>query len=241
VSVRVGKAPSVTWSIIFAERNTVILPDLSGSKAAEDDGSELTIEMLAEQVSAVIADVGSEPVDLLGFSLGGSVVAATAALRPEQVRGLVPVGGLVETDAYIRNLIGLTLSLADNAEAFGRVLTTTAFSPRYINSLDSMEEVDKLGAELSPSLGRLRQLELLVRVDIRGLVERSKRRLWWLPAHRMPRSRPSTLGNFTPRFRAPPTSRSIVATWCSLKTPRIRETGQRVHPNCWAYMKPANT
>lgn len=156
----------------FAERNTVILPDLSGSEAAEDDGSELTIEMLAEQVSAVIADVGTEPVDLVGFSLGGSVVAATAAIHPEQVRRLVPVGGLVETDAYIRNLIGLTLSLADNAEAFGRVLTTTAFSPRYINSLESMEEVDKLGAELSPSTGRLRQLELLVRVDIRGLVEK---------------------------------------------------------------------
>jgi pimeloyl-ACP methyl ester carboxylesterase len=156
----------------FAERNTVILPDLSGSEAAEDDGGELTIEVLAEQVSAVIEDVGTEPVDLLGFSLGASVVAATAALRPEQVRRLVPVGGLVQTDAYMRNLIGLTLSLADNPEAFGRVLTTTAFSPKFINSLDSLAEVEKLGAELSPSPGRLRQLRLLERVDIRSLVER---------------------------------------------------------------------
>lgn len=156
----------------FAERNTVILPELAGSEAAEDDGGDLTIEALAEQVSAVITHAGTEPVDLLGFSLGGSVVAATAALHPEQVRRLVPVGGLVRTDAYMRNLIGLTLSLAHDPVAFGRVLTTTAFSPRYINSLDSMADIDKLGAELSPSRGRLRQLELLIRIDLRGLVEK---------------------------------------------------------------------
>jgi pimeloyl-ACP methyl ester carboxylesterase len=56
--------------------------------------------------------------------------------------------------------------------AFGRVLTTTAFSPRYINSLPNLDEVDKAGAELSPSKGRIRQLELLVRVEIRALVEK---------------------------------------------------------------------
>ncbi|WP_204058701.1 alpha/beta fold hydrolase [Microbispora corallina] len=156
----------------FAERNTVIVPELSGSEAAEDDGGDLTVEGLAEEVSAVISDYGAEQVDLVGFSLGGAVVAATAALHPEQIRRLIPVGGLVETDQYMRNLIGLTLSLADNPVAFGRVLTTTAFSPKYVNSLDSLEEVDKLGAELSPSRGRIRQLELLVRVDIRGLVEK---------------------------------------------------------------------
>jgi pimeloyl-ACP methyl ester carboxylesterase len=154
----------------FAKRNTVILPDLSGSEAAEDDGGDLTVEGLAEEVSAVIADTGLGPVDLLGFSLGGSVVAATAALHPEQVRRLIPVGGLVRTDQYMQNLVGLTLSLADNPVAFGRVLTTTAFSPGYINALPSLADVDKLGAELSPSRGRLRQLELLIRVDIRDLV-----------------------------------------------------------------------
>ncbi|MEO6085923.1 MAG: alpha/beta hydrolase [Umezawaea sp.] len=154
----------------FAQRNTVVIPELSGSEAAEDDGADLTIEMLAEEVSAVIADHGTEPVDLLGFSLGGSVVAATAALHPEQVRRLIPVGGLVRTDLYIKNLIGLTLSQSHDPVAFGRVLTSTAFSPRYLNTLDSVEEIDKLGAELSPSRGRIRQLELLVRVDIRDIV-----------------------------------------------------------------------
>jgi pimeloyl-ACP methyl ester carboxylesterase len=156
----------------FAERNTVIVPELSGSESAEDDGEDLTVAMLAEQVSAVIDDFDDGPVDLLGFSLGGSVVAATAGQRPDQVRRLIPVGGLVQTDQYMENLIGLTLSLSHDPVAFGRVLTTTAFSPKYINSLGSLAEVDALGKELSPSSGRLRQLELLVRVDIRDLAEK---------------------------------------------------------------------
>lgn len=153
----------------FADSNTVILPDLSGSEAAEDDGSDLTVERLAEEVAAVIDDAGVGPVDLVGFSLGGAVVAATAALHPEKVRRLIPVGGLVQTDTYMRNLIGLTLSQKHDPVAFGRVLTTTAFSPRYINSLDSLEEVDELGSHLSPSNGRIRQLELLLRTDIQDL------------------------------------------------------------------------
>jgi pimeloyl-ACP methyl ester carboxylesterase len=154
----------------FAERNTVVVADLSASEAAEDDGSDLTIERLAEEVSAIITDAGLGPVDLLGFSLGGAVVAATAALYPDQVRRLISVGGLVQADAYMKNLIGLTLSQKHDPLAFGRVLTTTAFSPRFINGLDSLEQVDELGAELSPSEGRIRQLELLIRTDISHLV-----------------------------------------------------------------------
>lgn len=154
----------------FAETNSVILPDLSGSEAAQDDGSALTIEGQAREVAAVIDDAGVGPVDLVGFSLGGAVVAATAALYPEKVRRLVPVGGLVQADTYMKNLIGLTLSQKHDPVAFGRVLTATAFSPRYINSLDSLQEVDELGLHLSPSEGRIRQLELLVRTDIRDLL-----------------------------------------------------------------------
>ncbi|MEU3776065.1 alpha/beta hydrolase [Streptomyces sp. NPDC032472] len=169
----VGKGGQVTFGHLveeFARRNTVILPELSGSETATDDGAPLTVEQLADEVAAVIEHAGLGPVDLVGFSLGGAVVAATAALHPEHVRRLIPVGGLVKSDLYIENLIGLTLSQKHDPKAFGRVLSTTAFSPRYIRSQPSLSDVENLGAELSPSDGRIRQLELLVRVDIRDLV-----------------------------------------------------------------------
>ncbi|MFD4259709.1 alpha/beta fold hydrolase [Streptomyces sp. NPDC058534] len=121
----------------FAKRNTVILPDLTGSEAAEDDGSALTIEQQAAEVAAVIDHAALGAVDLVGFSLGGAVVAATAALYPEKVRRLIPMGGLVKADQYMKNLIGLTLSQKHDAIAFGRVLTTTAFSPPSASTPDA--------------------------------------------------------------------------------------------------------
>ncbi len=169
----VGKGGQVTFGHLvedFARRNTVVVPELSGSETATDDGTPLTVEQLADEVAAVIEHAGLGPVDLVGFSLGGAVVAATAALHPELVRRLVPIGGLVKSDLYIENLIGLTLSQKHDAKAFGRVLSTTAFSPRYIRSRPSLSDVENLGSELSPSDGRIRQLELLVRVDIRDVV-----------------------------------------------------------------------
>ncbi|WP_328954291.1 alpha/beta hydrolase [Kitasatospora purpeofusca] len=169
----VGKGGQVTFGHLvedFARRNTVILPELSGSETAEDDGTALTVEQLADEVAAVIEHAGLGPVDLVGFSLGGAVVAATAALHPGLVRRLVPIGGLVKSDLYIENLIGLTLSQKHDAKAFGRVLSTTAFSPRYIRTRPSLSDVENLGSELSPSDGRIRQLELLVQVDIRDIV-----------------------------------------------------------------------
>ncbi|MEK2490935.1 alpha/beta hydrolase [Kitasatospora purpeofusca] len=169
----VGKGGQVTFGHLvedFARRNTVILPELSGSETAEDDGTALTVEQLADEVAAVIEHAGLGPVDLVGFSLGGAVVAATAALHPGLVRRLVPIGGLVKSDLYIENLIGLTLSQKHDAKAFGRVLSTTAFSPRYIRTRPSLSDVENLGSELSPSNGRIRQLELLVQVDIRDIV-----------------------------------------------------------------------
>ena len=204
----------------FAQRNTVIVPELSGSEEAEDDGGELTVQGLAEEVSAVIADCGSGPVDLLGFSLGGSIVAAAAALHPEQVRSLIPIGGLVRADLYMQNLITLTLSQKHDPLAFGRVLTTTAFSPQYINSLDGQEAVDRLGAELSPSSGRIRQLELLVRVDLRDLVGKVQAPALVIASNPDAAVPTGTRGNCTPGSPAPSTASSIAATWCSSRSPR---------------------
>src|SRR5262249_2264695 len=77
----------------FADARTVITPDYSGSGRTTDGGGELTPESLAEQVGAVAREAADGPVDLLGFSLGAVVAAATAALHPELVRRLVLVAG----------------------------------------------------------------------------------------------------------------------------------------------------
>ncbi|WP_242908558.1 alpha/beta fold hydrolase [Actinomadura terrae] len=171
-----GAGPgSIMWDALidrFADRYTVILPDLAGSDPAEDDGAPLTIEALAAQVIAVIEDSGAAPVDLLGFSLGAPTVAAAAALRPDLVRRLVPVAGLTHVDdEYVRQMMTTWLLLGDNAEAFGRYATLLAYSGRFLNEIghDAVEEATTF---MRPTDGLLRQVDLVLRLDIRSLLPR---------------------------------------------------------------------
>lgn len=151
-------------------RNTVILPDLAGSDPAVDDGAPLTVEGLAEQVIAVIEDSGAAPVDLVGFSLGAPSVIAAAALRPDLVRRLIPVAGLAHAgDEYVQQIMTTWLSLAGSPGGFGRLGTLTSFSRGFLNEIGH-EAAEQLHGFMRPTDARLRQIDLVRRVDIRGLL-----------------------------------------------------------------------
>ncbi|MER7757936.1 alpha/beta hydrolase [Kitasatospora sp. NPDC097643] len=157
----------------FTNRYTVLLPDLSGSAAAEDDGGELTLETLAAQVNAVIDDAGRGPADVLGFSLGAVVATAAAALRPDQVRRLVAAAGWIsaEQDEYLRLSMATWLSLADHPTAFGGYATLTAFSRDFLNRI-GREAVEANTAYMQPTPGTLRHIALNLTLDLTPLLPR---------------------------------------------------------------------
>lgn len=175
VLVHGGGPGSVTWDGIagrFADRNTVILPDLGGSDVVEDDGGELTIEALTAQLAAVIEDSGKAPVDLLGHSLGAVVVLSLAATRPELVRRLIPMSGAVHTeDEYVRNVMKVWLHLGDDPQIFPRFSMLMAFSRRHLNEI-GREAVEELAVGFRSTPNRIRQIDLALRVDIRHLLPR---------------------------------------------------------------------
>ncbi|MFE5602433.1 alpha/beta fold hydrolase [Streptomyces coelicoflavus] len=162
-----------TWGHLadeFTDGRTVLLPDLSGCGATEDNGGELTAELLADQVIAVIEDNGGSPVDLVGFSLGSVVSATVAALRPDLVRRLVLTAGWAGPgDEYLRNMMTVWRSLADNADAFGRFGTLTAFSRSFLNTVGK-EQLEGLVQGNKPNEGALRHIDLNLRADIRDLL-----------------------------------------------------------------------
>lgn len=171
-----GAGPgSVMWDGIlhrFTDRYTVHLPDLSGGDVAEDDGSPLTIETLAEQVTAVIEHAGSGPVDLVGFSLGAPTAAAVAALRPDLVRRLVAAVGLAHADdVYVQQMMSTWLSLATVPDGFARFGTLTSYSRQYLNQIGN-EAAEGFHGFMQPVDGRLRQIDLVRRVDVRALLPR---------------------------------------------------------------------
>ncbi|MEW2624313.1 alpha/beta hydrolase [Streptomyces sp. NPDC048106] len=168
-------AGSVTWESVlgyFTDRHTVVLPDLSGSEAAEDDGGELTVELLAAQLAAVLVNLGPGPVDVLGYSLGAPVAALLAAEHPELVRRLITLSGWCgPADPYVQNGLTVWRTLADNPTAFARYAMLTAFSRPYLNTLDR-EAVEELATGMHPNANLFRQIDADLKVDIRAALPR---------------------------------------------------------------------
>lgn len=165
-----GDAEKVFGGVVddLAADRTVVRPNLSGSGATRDDGGELTVDRLVHQVAAA-AEAGAEgPVDVLGFSLGAVVAAATAATHPHLVRRLVLVGGWTNsTGPRDRFYFQTWQALLDaDRELFKRFATVTGFSPATIDGFGH----DGLAASLAdewPPAGIGRQIDLGLRVDIR--------------------------------------------------------------------------
>ncbi|MFD7730898.1 alpha/beta fold hydrolase [Kitasatospora phosalacinea] len=156
----------------FSADRKVVLPDFAGCGETVDDGGELTPELLAEQIVAVIEAEGGEPVDLVGFSLGAVVAATVAAYRPDLVRRLVLTAGWARPDhPYLATHMTTWAGLAGDPVAFGRFGTLTAFSPEFMTVLGP-EALSGIIAGNRPTEGALRHIDLNLRADLRPLLPR---------------------------------------------------------------------
>lgn len=151
----------------------IAMPDLSGSPTVEDGGVELSVEMLARQVLAVADGAGFARPVILGFSLGGPVALAAAALAPERVRALVISAGWLSAtrDEYLRVLFDTWTALSEDPRAFGMFSTLTGFSPEHLAALPR-EHIDALIQNLAPTDDLRRQLRLGASLDVTGLAGR---------------------------------------------------------------------
>jgi pimeloyl-ACP methyl ester carboxylesterase len=76
---------------VFAERRRVIVPDFQGHGRTADIDRPLHAEDLADDVAALIAHLGLERADVLGYSLGGEVTWRLAIQHPDTVRRIVVI------------------------------------------------------------------------------------------------------------------------------------------------------
>lgn len=79
---------------LFSTAHKVVLVDLAGHGHSGTTRKTYSMQAFGEDVKAVIEKAGSNDVILIGHSMGASVIARTALLIPQKVKGLIAV------DAY---------------------------------------------------------------------------------------------------------------------------------------------
>ncbi len=75
-------------------RHRIVAYDLRGSGQSSVTPGPYTVELLAQDLDALLDAIGLDTVALVGHSLGGGIVLEYAATRPDRVRAAVGVGAV---------------------------------------------------------------------------------------------------------------------------------------------------
>ncbi|ASA56557.1 alpha/beta fold hydrolase [Vibrio gazogenes] len=73
----------------FSKDRVVIIPDYAGCGDSSLPETELSVELLVDQILAIFADSGYEKFDVVGHSLGAVVAAVLASGHPQYINKLV--------------------------------------------------------------------------------------------------------------------------------------------------------
>lgn len=102
----------------LAEGRQVIGIDLQAHGGTADVDRPLRFESMADDVAALIEELGLGPVDLMGYSLGGGVALQTAIRHPETVRRMAIISAPFRRDGwYPEVLAGMAAMNAEAARA----------------------------------------------------------------------------------------------------------------------------
>ena len=134
----------------LADHHQTILVDLQGQGRTADIDRPLSIEAMADDIAALISDLGLEQPDILGYSLGGGVAILLASKHPELVRRIVIVSSNARPDAIDPALLAQQNQVSEAAAEF---MTDTPMYELYQRVAPRPEDfgrlLDKIGAAMA--------------------------------------------------------------------------------------------
>ncbi len=89
----------------LASGRQVIAVDLQGHGRTADIDRPLSVELMADDIAALIKHLGLASADVMGYSLGGGVALQTAIRHPEVVRKLVLVSTPFRRSAFYPDIL----------------------------------------------------------------------------------------------------------------------------------------
>jgi pimeloyl-ACP methyl ester carboxylesterase len=156
----------------LAEKHQVILPDLQGHGRTADIDRPIDPRLMADDIAALIDDLGLEKPDIVGYSLGGGVAFFTASKYPDKVGKLVMAAANVRRDAIPVEMLAQQgqvnaasaefLKDTPMYELYNRVAPRPEDFPRL---LDKMGESMAKDFDLSEELRAIQVPTLIVAAD----------------------------------------------------------------------------
>lgn len=132
--------------LLLAQHRQVIGVDLQGHGRTADIERPLRLELMASDIAGLVAHLGFEKADIMGYSLGGGVALRTAIQHPEVVRKLVLVSTPFKWDGWYPEIVAHMGQLSGAAAAF---MKDTPMYQSYLNVAPHPERfpilLDKLG------------------------------------------------------------------------------------------------
>ena len=89
----------------LAKRYKVVAVDLQGHGRTADIDRPISLELMAEDIAALIKHLGLDRPDVVGYSLGGGVAFFTAVRHPDLVRRLVMVSTNIRRSAIYPEML----------------------------------------------------------------------------------------------------------------------------------------
>lgn len=127
---------SATWGPMLeglSQRNRCITVDLRDSGGSSIVDRPYAPRDLADDVAAVVDEIGDGPARVVGFSLGGAVAQELAIARSDLVRSLVLLSTWPRSDPWfvsqMRSWQALRRGFGPDADGFDRALEPWMFSP----------------------------------------------------------------------------------------------------------------
>ena len=128
----------------LATTRQVIAVHLQGHGRTRDIDRPWRYESMADDVAALIAYLGFEQADVLGYSMGGGVALQTATRHPEKIRKLVVVSHAMSRAGWFSEVLASFDQMAPNAANLSAQMAQSPFAERYPD-IDWTRTFTKLG------------------------------------------------------------------------------------------------
>jgi pimeloyl-ACP methyl ester carboxylesterase len=156
----------------LAQGHKVIALDLQGHGRTADIDRPISVELMADDVAALIRYLKLDRPDVMGYSLGGGVALQTAIRHPELVGRLVLVSTPIRRNAFYPEILSqqgqVTAAAAEMMKQTPMYQLYSSIAPRpqdFPRLLGKMGDAMKADFDLSAQVASIKATTLIVAAD----------------------------------------------------------------------------